>query len=297
MLAGEASPAATPSPLLSHHTTVDTGDELLRKFWEIEQQPSEYSGLSPEERSVTQHFKDHYSRDSDGRFIVPLPKKPHVKPLGESRPQAVKRHTSLVRSLQSRGAYNEFHLAMEEYFEKNHAELVPTDDLERPVSEVFYLPMHPVFKETSTMTKVRPVFDASTPSSSGVSLNNMLLVGPTVHSSLMDVLIRFCLHSIGLTTDVSRMYRMVLLEVSDKELHRFVWRRDSAEPLRDYRMTQVTFGVAASSYTGTLIPGSHPLHGARPPNLTTHRSILERARAFKLLSDAKAIFSKYVHVR
>ena len=61
VLAGEASPAATPSPLLAHHTTVDTGDELLRKFWEIEQQPSEYSGLSLEERSVTQHFKDHHS--------------------------------------------------------------------------------------------------------------------------------------------------------------------------------------------------------------------------------------------
>ena len=52
VLAGEASPAATPSPLLAHHTTVDTGDELLCKFWEIEQQPSEYSGLFPEERSV-----------------------------------------------------------------------------------------------------------------------------------------------------------------------------------------------------------------------------------------------------
>ena len=120
---------------------------------------------------------------------------------------------------------------------KNHAELVPTDDLEKPASEVFYLPMHPVFKETSTTTKVRPVFDASAPSSSGVSLNDLLLVGPTVHSSLVDVLIRFRLHRIGLTTDVSRMYRMVLFEASDKDLQRFVWRRDSAEPLHDYHMT------------------------------------------------------------
>ena len=117
VLTGEASPIATPSPFLAHHTTVDTGDELLCKLWEIEQQPSEYSGHSPEERSVTQHFKDHHSRNNDDRFIVPLPKKPHVKPLGESHLQAVKRHKSLVRSLQSRGAYNEFHLAMEEYFE------------------------------------------------------------------------------------------------------------------------------------------------------------------------------------
>ena len=103
-LAGEASPAATSLPLLAHHT-VDTGDELLRKFREIAQQPSEYSGLYPEERSVMQHFKDHHSHDSDGHFNVPLPKMLHAKPLGESHLQAVRTHMSLVRSLQSRGAY------------------------------------------------------------------------------------------------------------------------------------------------------------------------------------------------
>ena len=159
-----------------------------------------------------QHFKDHHSHDSDGRCIVPLPKKPHVKPFGESRLQAVRRHSCLVRSLQSRGAYNKFHLAMEEYFENNHAELVSTNDLEKPASEVFYLPMRSVYKETSTTTKERAVFDVSAPSSFGVSLNDLLLVCPTIHSFLVDVLIHFRLHRIGLTTDVGHMYRMVLLE-------------------------------------------------------------------------------------
>lgn len=41
------------------------------------------------------------------------------------------------------------------------------------------------------MTKVRTVFDASFSSSSGVSLSDLLLVGPTVHSTLVDVLLRF----------------------------------------------------------------------------------------------------------
>lgn len=62
----------------------------------------------------------------------------------------------------------------------------------------------------------------------------------------MEVLLRFRLHRIALTADVSRMYRAVLLEQRDKDLHRFVWRRESSEPLRDYRMTRITFGVAAS---------------------------------------------------
>lgn len=68
----------------------------------------------------------------------------------------------------------------------------------------------------------------------------------------MDVLIRFRLHRIALTTDVSHMYRMVLLEKSDKYLHRFVWKRNASEPLHDYCMTRVTFGVAASSYAANM---------------------------------------------
>ena len=39
--------------------------------------------------------------------------------------------------------------------------------------------------------RVRAVFDASAKSSSGVSLNDLLLVGPTVHSPLIDVLALF----------------------------------------------------------------------------------------------------------
>ena len=143
----------------------------------------------------------------------------------------VRRYLSLERSLQSKNRFDELSSVMEEYFEQEHAELVPTSDLDKPASQTFYLPMHAVRKESSTTTKVRAVFDASAASSSGVSLNDLLMVGPTVHSSLTDVLIRFRLHRVALTTDVSRMYRAVLLD--DKDLHRFVWRRNSTEPLKD----------------------------------------------------------------
>ena len=66
-----------------------------------------------------------------------------------------------------------------------HAEPVPPSDLEKPQHQVFYLPMHAVRKDSSTTTKIRAVFDASTKSSSGVSLNDTLLVGPTVHPPLI----------------------------------------------------------------------------------------------------------------
>ena len=114
-----------------------------------------------------------------------------------------------------------------------HAELVPVADLQKPPEEVFYLPMHAVRKEHSTTTKIRAVFDASAKSSTGVSLNDTLLVGPTVHSPLIDVLLRFRLHRVALTTDVSKMYRAVELIPPDRDLHRFVWRMTPDELLLD----------------------------------------------------------------
>ena len=47
------------------------------------------STLSPNEKLVVEHFKQSYHRSDTGRFVVPLPKKPQAKLIGESRTQAV----------------------------------------------------------------------------------------------------------------------------------------------------------------------------------------------------------------
>ena len=150
-----------------------------------------------------QHFKDNHSGSEDGDFIVHLPKKPHAKPLGKSRSQAVRRFLSLEQSLYAKEQFDEFDFVINEYFEKGHAELVPLDDLEKSLQNVFYLPMHAVKKKSSTTIKIRAVFDASAKSSTGVSLNDTLLVGPTNHPPLLDVLLSFRLHHVALVADVS----------------------------------------------------------------------------------------------
>ena len=42
------------------------------------------------------------------------------------------------------------------------------------------------------------------------------------------------------------------LHPSDRDLHRFVWRRDPEEPIKDFRMTRLTFGVSASSFIANM---------------------------------------------
>ena len=68
----------------------------------------------------------------------------------------------------------------------------------------------------------------------------------------MDVLLRFRLHPIALTADISKMYRTVKLALSDRDLHRFVWRSNSTDSVQNYRMTRVTIGVSASSFAANL---------------------------------------------
>jgi len=197
--------------IASHHVSVLTGDVLLRQFWEVEEKLVANSTLTPEERTVLNHFDAHHSCDSEGRFMVPLPKRPTSTRLGESRAQAVRRFISFERMLHAKGRFEEVEKVIDEYFVNKHAEPVPRADLEKPPSEVFYLPMHVVHKESSTTTKLRAVFDASAKTSTGTSFNDISLVGPTVHPPLVDVLIRFRSHRIALIADVSRMYRAIRL--------------------------------------------------------------------------------------
>ena len=148
-----------------------------------------------------------------------------------------------------------------------HAEPVPSSKLSKPCDQVYYLPMHAVRKESSSTSKIRVVSDASAKTASGVSLNDQLLVGPTVHPSLIDVLLRFRKYKIALTTDVSRMYRAVLLPEHQRDLHRFVWREDPTQPLKDFRMTRLTFGVSASSFAANMAMRQNALDNAKSHSL------------------------------
>ena len=106
------------------------------------------------------------------------------------------------------------------------------------------------------------MFDASVKTSSGVSLNETLLVGPTVHSTLVDVLLRFHLHRVALMADVSRMYRAITLTDADRDLHQFVWRDSLHDSLKEFRMTRVTFGVSASSFIANMCIKQNALNHA-----------------------------------
>ena len=226
-----------------------SNDELYSmayNFWLAESTEQPDSPLSLIETQVEQHYSDTVSYSpTDCRYQVTLPRKPEHQPLGESRSQAVQRYFCNENSITRRGVHKDFQAQIQGYFEAGHAEPVPAAELSLPN---FYLPMHSVVKQSSTSTKLRVVFDGSATTSSGVSLNQLLQVGPTLNPTLANILMKFRAYPVALTADVARMYREVELLPRDRDLHRFVWRPTPQDSLQDFRMTRVTFGVSASPY-------------------------------------------------
>ena len=59
-------------------------DELLKKFWEIENPYLQDQTLTVNERKVAEHFKENHNQDTEGGFIAPVPLNLDATPLGES---------------------------------------------------------------------------------------------------------------------------------------------------------------------------------------------------------------------
>ena len=146
-------------------------------------------------------------------------------------------------------------------------------EIVNPSTETYYLLLHAVHKKDSTTSKLCVVFDASAKSDTGTSLNDHLLMRPTIHPPLVDVLLRFRQFRIVLTSDASRMYRAVRIPDNQNDLHRFLWREDPEESVMEYtcRMNRLTFGVCASSFAANM-----PL---RQKAINYSRSHPEAARA------------------
>ena len=133
VLSGCTDTSATTNHALVHvttfHTSITSGDDILHKFWEVEESPKNFDALSLWKNVVVRHFDSHYSRTNEGRFIVPLPKRLDVKPIGESRSHAVCQFMSLERSLNLNGRFGDFKSVMQEYLDLRHAERVPLNPL------------------------------------------------------------------------------------------------------------------------------------------------------------------------
>lgn len=220
----------------------------IEKFWELEE-TSLRKPLSAEGAFCEDHFEKNVRRDVDGRFIVSIPFKDSTQKLGNSRTNAERRFLSIENKFaKDRELHKRYSDFMHEYEELGHMSKldIVNDDIPH-----FYLPHHGVLKEQSLTTKLRVVFDASAPSDTGFSLNNLQAVGPTVQDDLLSIILRFRMHQIVVSADIEKMYRQILVEPEQRKFQRIVWRNNPCENLQVYQLNTVTYGTAAAAYLAT----------------------------------------------
>ncbi|XP_071579335.1 uncharacterized protein [Temnothorax nylanderi] len=111
-----------------------------------------------------------------------------------------------------------------------------------------YLPHHCVIKEESDTTKLRVVFNASCKTTTGVSLNDCLMVRPSLQQDLLSIITRFRTFEFVLVADITKMYRQVLVDESQVPLQRILWRDTPDVPIRELELLTVTHGTGSAAF-------------------------------------------------
>jgi len=215
-------------------------ESLVDRFWHIEEPeaaPLEFTDAGQCE-SI---FRENFSRDTSGRFSVPLPFRIQMRDdlFTGSRAVAIKRFDRLERKLSSddqlRAQYNAF---MAEYADLGHMTVATSPGR-------YFIPHHAVINGSD---KIRVVFDASAQCPDGSSLNKLLFSGPKLQQEIIDVLTRFRLFRHAFTADVCKMYRQIMVLPEFRAFQHIFWRPSPHEELIEYELNTVTYGVNCAPF-------------------------------------------------
>lgn len=234
-------------------------DDALKLFWELEEtQPKRI--LSSNDKLCEQIYHTTHRRLENGSYEVTLPfvnnadKTPYL--FGKSRDIAVSRLLQMERRFridaELKTMYTEClngYIAAGHMVEVNTPETTFASSNEsEPKYSCSYLPHHAVHKQSSATTKLRVVFDASCKTSNGVSLNDTLLTGPVLQDELIHIIMKWRRYPIVINADIEKMYRQIHVVEPHTQYQRIVWRPESNQPIKDFRLTTVTFGTASAPY-------------------------------------------------
>ena len=128
--------------------------------------------------------------------------------------------------------YREF---MFEYEKLGHMKEVPHASNDE---QCVYIPHHPVIRESSATTRLRVVFNASSVTSNGSSLNDHLLAAPKLQIDLASVILRWRRHRFVYTADIAKMFRQIKVDPRDVNYQRILWSANAFEQPKTYQLLQ-----------------------------------------------------------
>ena len=227
-------------------------DNLLTKFWEINQIPEE----NKQDEEIIRKFQETiWFNEATGRYNVKLPWKLNKHDLPANYNLSKSRLSSLQNSLNRKDPelitkYNEQLLE-----QLNLGFIEKVQNLDHHEGVLHYMPHFPVFKSDSATTKMRIVYDASARMSpKSPSLNDCLHTGPNLMQDLTGILLKFRTHKKAFSADIEKAFLQIELNSLDRDATRFLWLKDINQPvdsksnLEAYRFCRVLFGATPSPF-------------------------------------------------
>lgn len=182
----------------------------------------------------------------DGHYSIALPLRNKRIKMPNNRKVAEQRALHLKRKLERNTSFHaEYSAFMSNVITNGYAVKVPEQDLDRDDGKVWYLPHHGVYHPKKH--KLRVVFDCGA-SYKGTTLNDQLLQGPNLTSTLLGVIIRFRQEEVVIMADVEAMFHQVKVPDEDSDLLRFLWwtSGDITQNMVEYKMVVHIFGATSS---------------------------------------------------
>ena len=142
---------------------------------------------------------------------------------------------------------------IDDYKEKGYISKVNESD----TKEKWYLPHFPVIKTDKETTKARVVFDASA-KENGISMNDIIYIGPKLERDLVEVLVRFRRFPVALVCDVAQLYLCISTAPKDLPYHWFLWRDLNQNQVPDhYEFNRLVFGVSTCPFQAQFVTQMH----------------------------------------
>ncbi|GFX23543.1 integrase catalytic domain-containing protein [Trichonephila clavipes] len=222
----------------------DDLNKTLEKFWEIEGVHIEPK-VDTEVSFCEDHFVRTHRRNCEGRYVVSMALNKDPSCLGNSKDIAIRRLNSLWKRLSRDSRYLSLYAEfLKEYEELGHLERV-VESSEPPTH--YYIPHHGVLRPEKLTTKLRIVFNGSSPTTTGISLNDILLKGE-VKEDVFETISRFRRHKFAFTTDIQKIYRQILINPDQQDLQRIIWKHGLDAEILTYRLKTVTYGLSNAPF-------------------------------------------------
>ncbi|KAL6421185.1 hypothetical protein ACFW04_013738 [Cataglyphis niger] len=99
-----------------------------------------------------------------------------------------------------------------------------------------------------TITRLRVVFNVLSVTSNGTSLNGHLNAGPKLQTDRMSVILQWHRYRYIYSSDIAKMYRQIRIDSRDISYQRILWKSSFSEPLIDYQLLTVTYGMSCAPF-------------------------------------------------